>query len=161
MSKQRIARILTLAVLVTALSAVTMRNRVWFRGGSPGPKADATPEEVIYGMLDAARGGDVAAYLGAFSGEVRKTLEQTAAEQGSAAFLGYLQQSNAAIKGVALQTPQPVTDREVKVQVEYVYQDRNEIQQMYLTREPQGWKISRVDSAERIKTLIPYGTRVE
>jgi hypothetical protein len=32
---------------------------------------------------------------------------------------------------------------------------------MYLERTPAGWKIARVDSAERIKTLVPYGTPVQ
>ena len=61
---------------------------------------------------------------------------------------------------MALQEPQALTDREVKVRVEYVYQDRNEVQQMYLEKSGNNWKITRVDSAERIKTLVPYGTPV-
>ena len=44
---------------------------------------------------------------------------------------------------------------------EYIYQDRNEAQTMYLEKGPTGWKISRADSDERVKTLIPYGTPVK
>ena len=64
-------------------------------------------------------------------------------------------------KGIAISEPQPVTDREVKVRVEYVYQDRNEAQTMYLEKDAGSWKISRVDGAERVKTLVPYGTPVQ
>jgi hypothetical protein len=41
-----------------------------------------------------------------------------------------------------------------------VYRDRNEVQFVYLSRSSSGWKISRVDGAERIKTLVPFGTAV-
>jgi hypothetical protein len=47
------------------------------------------------------------------------------------------------------------------VRVEYVYQDRNEAQTMYLEKASSGWKITRVDGAERVKTLVPYGTPVQ
>jgi hypothetical protein len=86
-------------------------------------------------------------------------LKQSVAE--TADFPKYLRDSNAAIKGVAISEPQTLTDREVKVRVEYVYQDRNEAQSMYLEKQPGGWKIARVDSIERVKTLVPYGTPVQ
>ena len=57
--------------------------------------------------------------------------------------------------------PQPVSDREVKARVEYVFQDRNEVQYVYLAKMSGAWKISRVDSSERVKTLVPYGTPVQ
>jgi len=76
-------------------------------------------------------------------------------------FSRYLKESNSAIKGVALADPQPLGDRQASVRVEYVYQDRNEAQTMYLEKDAAGWKITRVDGAERVKTLIPYGTPVE
>jgi hypothetical protein len=73
----------------------------------------------------------------------------------------YLKDSHAAIKGVAVSDPQKITDREAKVRVEYIYQDRNEVQMVYLEKGSGGWKISRVDSDERVQTLIPYGTPVK
>ena len=48
----------------------------------------------------------------------------------------------------------------MKVQVEYVYADRNEVQFVYLIKEGRRWKISAVDSAQRVKTLVPYGSPV-
>lgn len=47
------------------------------------------------------------------------------------------------------------------MRVEYVYQDRNEVQMMYLEKRPSGWKISRTDGDERVETLVPYGTPVK
>jgi hypothetical protein len=32
---------------------------------------------------------------------------------------------------------------------------------MYLEKEASGWKIARVDRAERVKTLVPYGTPLQ
>ena len=89
------------------------------------------------------------------------SLNESLAETTQAGFAKYLQDSNAAIKGVAISEPQALTDREVKVRVEYVYQDRNEAQTLYLEKAPGGWKIARVDGAERVKTLVPYGTPVQ
>jgi hypothetical protein len=89
------------------------------------------------------------------------SLKQSIAEQGEVAFAKYLQETNAPIKGIAITEPQVLTDREVKARVEYVYQDRNEVQFFYLEKQGKLWKIARLDSAERVKTLVPYGTPVQ
>ena len=47
------------------------------------------------------------------------------------------------------------------MRVEYVYQDRNEAQMMFLEKAQGGWRIARVDGTERVKTLVPYGTPVQ
>ncbi|MGH8337308.1 MAG: hypothetical protein ACRETL_10930, partial [Gammaproteobacteria bacterium] len=88
-------------------------------------------------------------------------LNQSIAEQGDARFAQYLKDSNASIKGIAITEPQTLTDAEVKVRVEFVYQERNEVQCMYLDKTAGNWKIARVDSEERVKTLVPYGTPVQ
>ena len=158
MPKQRIAQLLTIVILLGALSVAAWRKGAF--NTARVPKPDPTPQDAIYAMLDAAREGNAAKYLSFYTGQMQSSLAQTQAEQGNEAFSRYLKESNAAIKGVALQEPQALTDREVKVRVEYVYQDRNEVQQMYLEKSGNDWKITRVDSAERIKTLVPYGTPV-
>ncbi len=112
-------------------------------------------------MLDAARAGNVSAYLASYSGPMRASLEQSVRESTNAAFAAYLRDSNSVIKGVAVNEPQIIGDREASVQVEYVYQDRNEVQIMHLEKVGDGWRIARVEGAERIKTLIPYGTPVK
>lgn len=166
MKRERKARIATLAVLGAALALVGIRQMGWNlppvrpMPGSREGVQDA-PQDVIYSMLDAAREGDVRRYLRAYGGQMEAALNRAVSESGEAAFSTYLRESNAAIKGVAVLEPEALSGREVRVRVEYVYQDRNERQHMYLERTPGGWKISRVDSAERVKTLVPYGTPVE
>ena len=169
MQKERKAQIATLVVLAAAAAVALGQKNGWklpdFKSASivapAAPKADPTPQDAIYGMLDAARAGDVNAYMASYSGQMATSLQESLAESTPAAFAKYLQDSNAAIKGVAISEPQILTDREVKVRVEYVYQDRNEAQLMYLEKAPGGWKIARVDGAERVKTLVPYGTPVQ
>ena len=89
------------------------------------------------------------------------SLRQAIAESTEEGFAKYLRDGNSPIKGIAITEPEKLTDREVKVRVEYVFQDRNEVQHMYLERTGGDWLITRVDSARRIKTLVPYGTPVQ
>jgi hypothetical protein len=169
MQKERKAQIATVAVLAAAALVALGRSNQWklpdfaaSKAMAPAaPKPDPTPQDAIYGMLDAARAGDVKAYMASYAGQMATALQQSLSETTATAFAKYLQDSNAAIKGVAISEPQTLTDREVKVRVEYVYQDRNEAQFMYLEKDAGVWKIARVDSSERVKTLVPYGTPVQ
>ncbi|MEK7404090.1 MAG: hypothetical protein AAB225_03190 [Acidobacteriota bacterium] len=164
MSQKRKAQILTLAVVAATLAVVVLRQTgPRLAGLLPrfGPRAEPTPQDAIYGMLDAAREGDVRKYLAGHTGQMEAALRAALAEKSEAGFAQYLREFNAPIKGVAITEPQPLSDREVRVRVEYVYQDRNEAQNMYLEKVAGAWKIARVDAAERVKTLIPYGTPVQ
>lgn len=170
MNRQRIAQVLTILILATALGVAVARQNGWrirawetLTGSmSASRRAEATPQDAIYAMLDAARDGDVNKYLAAYTGSMETALRQSIAESSNAAFRKYLQDTNAALKGVAVMAPDAAAgDREVQVRVEYVYQDRNEAQTMNLEKTASGWKIARVDSAERVKTLVPYGTPVQ
>jgi hypothetical protein len=119
------------------------------------------PRDAIYAMLAAARDGDVKAYLSRYTGQMETALQASVRESTVDGFARYLRDSNAQIKGVALTGPEPFNGSEVKVRLEYVYQDRNEAQTIYLEKVDGAWKISRVDGAERVKTLVPYGTPVQ
>ena len=112
-------------------------------------------------MLDASRNGDVTSYLASYSGTLRASLEESIRESGRERFSRYLKDTNSAIKGVALSAPQPPGEREATIRVEYIYQDRNEAQTMYLEKDGANWKITRVDATDRLKTLIPYGSPVQ
>jgi hypothetical protein len=159
MTKERKARVVTILVLVLALGVVVFRKAGITGINAIGQTAPATPQDAIYAMLDAARAGDTNKYLSSYTGEMAESLRR--ARDESADFAKYLRDSNAGLKGVALTEPESQPDGQVKERVEYVYQDRNEVQFFYLEKVPGGWKISRVDSTERGKTLIPYGTPVE
>ena len=110
-------------------------------------------------MLDAARNGDVKRYMASYTGQMAQSLERARSE--SQDFAAYLRDSNAPLKGIAVMDPQPQSEREVTVRVEYVYQDRNEAQFFYLEKMGSNWKIARVETAERVRTIVPYGTPVQ
>jgi hypothetical protein len=166
-TRERKARYLTLAVIGGVVVFLAGQRAGWkLPAGAAAlrpaePARPPEPRDTIYQMLDAARAGDTGAYLRCFSGQMAETLRQSLAEMGERGFVQYLANTNKEIKGVALSEPVALTDREVRVRVEYVYQDRNEVQQMYLEKLDDGWRIARMDGAERIKTLVPYGTPVQ
>jgi hypothetical protein len=147
---------LTVAALGIALGiAIGSKSR-----SVGAPQSEPSAQDAIYAMLDASRTGNVQAYLANYAGQMRSSLEQSIHESGEERFRRYLKESNAAIKGVAVAEPLPIGERETKVRVEYVYQDRNEAQTMYLEKAGAGWRITRVEGSERLKTLIPYGAPV-
>jgi len=155
MNRPRTASIVTFLLLAGLLIVgVVRRTRT-------GQNAEATPQDAVYGMLSAARAGDIAGYLDEYTGRMETDLKQAVAEKTEAAFRSYLQSVNAEVKGVAVFDPKKLSDREAEVRVEYVFQDRNEAQTMYLVKIGERWKIARVDGSERVKTLVPYGTPVE
>ena len=164
------AKVVTVIVLAGAMVVVLGQKYGWkmpsvkmsdLAPKPAAPKADPTPQDAIYAMLDAGRVGDVKTYLAAYTGQMETALKQSIAETTETGFAKYLKDQNATIKGIAISEPQTLTDREVKVRVEYVYQDRNEAQMMFLEKASGGWRISRVDTTERVKTLVPYGTPVQ
>lgn len=162
MSKQRLAQILTLLILAAVLGVTLAQRNGWnWRGMlSRSQPTEATPEDAIYNMLDAARNGDVKKYLAAYNPTMQTALRQSIADSSDTGFRRYLQDTNATLKGVAVMPPEKTSDTEVKVRVEYVYQERNEAQTMYMEKSGSTWKIARVENAQRVKTLIPYGTPV-
>lgn len=166
MNKERKAQVVTVVVLVLALGAGLARKTGWrptdlLSWTSRTETTSLGPQDVIYAMQNAARVGDVPAYLSNYTGQMEASLRQAMAGTTEAAFAKYLKDSNTTIRGIAVGDPQEITNVEQKVRVEYIYEDRNEAQTMYLEKGPSGWKISRVDSDERVKTLIPYGTPVK
>jgi hypothetical protein len=159
-SKHRTAQLITLAVLALALGIGVLRKTDWRLPASTSAPAAQEPQDAVYSMLDSARAGDVKSYLAHYTGPMEAALRQSIAESTESAFAKYLKDSQAAIKGVAVSDPE-INGTEAKVRVEYVYQDRNEIQAMYLERVGTGWKIARTEGDDRVKTLIPYGTPVK
>ena len=159
MTRETQAKIATVAVLAVALGVVAFR-KTGVGGLIPNVTrtTDATPQDTIYSMLDAARIGDVEKYLASYTGQMAESLRQSSAE--SKDFSGYLRESNSELRGIAVMEPEQLSSNEVKTRVEYVFQDRNEVQLFFLEKSPTGWRISRVETAERIKTTIPYGTPV-
>lgn len=163
MTAPRKAHFATAAALAVLLGVVAFRQAGWRLPAftKVEQKREATPQDAIYAMLDAARDGNIAAYLACYTGQMETALRQAIAEKTEAGFSAYLKETNAPLKGVAVMAPETLSGREVKVRVEFVYQDRNEAQFMYLEKTGGAWKIARLDAAERARTLVPYGTPVK
>lgn len=168
MRKETQAKVLTGALFLAAIVFVVGQNNDWRlpSGGAAADllpsrtKRDPAPRDTIYAMLDAARDGDVAAYIDCYGGEMTRRLEQSRDEMTREGFAKYLRDRNAEIKGIAINEPEQASDSRVRVRVEYVYEDRNEAQLVYLEKTGGDWKIVGLDSAERVPTLVPYGTPV-
>jgi hypothetical protein len=162
MTKEHKAHIVTILVLAAAVSVAILRTTdvgTSFGAVVGQRTTEPTPEDAVYSMLDAARAGDVTKYLASHTGQMEQSLRRARSE--STDFAQYLRNSNAGIRGIAVTEPEVLSAQEVKLRVEYVFQDRNEIQFLYLEKTEAGWKISQVDSAERIKTPVPYGATIQ
>jgi hypothetical protein len=157
--------VFTISFIVALLVLVILRANAWRR---PLPawvtrsfsSAPATPEDAVYGMLDAARAGDTKTYLESFSGAMREQLLQVVKESSEASFAAYLKSQNSAFQGVAVSVTDRPSDTEAQLRVEYVYSNRNEVQSVYLRKEASRWRIIKVAGSEQVKTLVPYGTAV-
>jgi hypothetical protein len=165
--KETQAKILTGALFLAAALFVVGRNNGWKlpSGGAAdllpsNSKKQVAPRDTIYAMLDAARDGDVAAYIDCYAGEMVRRLEQSRDEMSTEGFAAYLKDRNAEVKGIAINEPEEASESRVRIRVEYVYADRNEAQFLYLEQSDGAWKIVGLDNAERVPTLVPYGTPV-
>jgi hypothetical protein len=84
MTRERKAQIATIAILGAALGLVAVKRGGWQASAAqltnwiPGarPSAPVTPQDTVYRMLDAARDGDVRAYLRCYTGQMDSTLGQ-------------------------------------------------------------------------------------
>jgi len=160
MKANRKAQLATL-VLIATLGCLALWKQGAFRRVTAARSTPAQPQEVIYEMLDAVREGNLPKYVEVHTGAMETSLRRVVAEVGEARLLKSLQEQYAPVKGIAILEPEPLSEREVKARVEYVFADRNEVQVVYLEKASNRWKIARVDGAQRIETLIPYGTPVK
>ena len=161
MSRERKAQLATVLILVGALVLVAAKRGGWRPASIIQPSAPVTPQDTVYRMMDAARDGDVSAYLECYTGPMEGSLRQIVKEKGTNSLADYIRRFNSAVNGVALQEPQTVADNEVRLRAEFVYSDRNEAQVYYLQRVTGKWRIARQENAEGIKAVVPYGTPVE
>lgn len=160
MTANRKAQITT-AVLMGLLGAGVLWKQGKFEGVTAAQTVQAPlPQDPIYQALDAVRQGSFTSYIDAHTGNMKASLLRAAAEIGEARLVQSLREQNAPLKGIAVLEPERLSEREVKARVEYVFADRNEVQTYYLEKDGERWKIARVDGAQRIQTLVPYGTPV-
>jgi len=156
--KQQLPKIATVLLIAGALVLLTQRER--WSGMKWAEQSAATPEDVLWRMSDAAREGNVPAYLDCFSGSLRQHLQKTMAEMGEAQFSEYLKKLNDEVTGIAVSDLKPVDAQEATLKVEFVFRGKTEAQQHHFRLVEGKWKIDGVETAERVKVLIPYGTAV-
>lgn len=153
-SKRKTSQILTAVLLAALLGVFAYRQR------RVRASEGDTPEAAIWRMVDASRASDPERYLASYTGEMETLLRRNLQDMGPVKFRNYLSNSIRPVKGIAVSAPETVSAAERRVSIEYVYEDRNEVQQVYLRQVGRQWKIERVEGAEQIKTLVPYGTPV-
>jgi hypothetical protein len=145
---------------VVLLGAALMLGR---RG--PAPQADSnasTPEECIERMFDAAKRGDVAAYLDCFTGPERERLERELAGQPEESFARSLVEAVKSLKGRAIfETDTGESgDPRTLLSVDRVYASRTERQTYHLVPDSDAWRIYSVETATAFQPYKPYGTPV-
>jgi hypothetical protein len=109
--------------------------------------------------MNAARAGDVSRYLAGYTGPLRVALQRSLDDGGRPAFARYLESLDAGVKGLAVSV-EIGGGREGKARVERVYQERNEVQVVYLEKERGAWRIARTDGDQAVKAAIRYGTPI-
>ena len=153
MSHKTGINILTCIVILALLGVFVYKRR----SAMPQKENENAAESAIWRMLEAARTADVERYLSCYTGETAALLQKNVQEMGVAGFSKYLSNSMRQVKGIAVFSPEENSTDERRLSVEYIYEDRNEVQQYYLRQVGKEWKIFRIESAERVKTLVPYG----
>src|ERR1039457_6046946 len=128
MKRNTRARILAVAALLGALAAGSGRKAGWFGGtATPAATYEEAMSAAVYATIDAARAGDASRYLAGYTGPMRVALQRSLDDGGAAAFARYLRSLDAGVKGLAVWV-ESGAGREAKARVEYVYQERNEVQ---------------------------------
>lgn len=122
--------------------------------------ADETVERCLERMLEAARTGDLDAYLDCFDGELRDRLAGEIASRSRAAAAAELQSGEADLKSFATHPLVPPAEGEALVTLERIYARRHDLQRVRLRNRDGEWKIVELVPVDRIAPPIPYGTPV-
>ena len=118
------------------------------------------PEETVIQLFDAARRGDVPAYLSLLAEPLKTELQTAGAQRGGSASPGNLSESVAGVKGFAVTRSSEPALQGVALDVELVFADRNEKQRFVLVQEQGGWLVSSIGKADVQKPDFAYGTPV-
>lgn len=153
--KKRLPALVTILLIVSAIAFFAKRDRT-----ASTSKAPVTPEDVIWRMSDAAREGNVNAYLDCFDGALKNKLQRTVVEMGEAQFSQYLKRLNGEMTGIAVSDFEQTSENEATLRVEFVFRGKNEAQKHHFRLISGAWKIEKLDGAEQIKPLTPYGSDV-
>ncbi|MBM4044138.1 MAG: hypothetical protein FJ279_03420 [Planctomycetes bacterium] len=148
-----------LAIVIAAVAiALVLVNAQFKRPATP--QAFGKPEDPVWAMFQAAKDGNVQAYLNCFADEIRARLDREAQEMRPERFGGYLRQGSKDVLGIAVSDLEKLREDEARMRVELTFRDRNEVQKFAVRKLRNGWKIKDMTEAQRVKPVIPYGTKV-
>ena len=90
-------------------------------------------------------------------------MTRTRAERGDAYLRDYLARLAGPIQGLAadLTRKEPVGPDTIRLPIQFIYRDRNEMQLFTLRREGERWRIIAIENVRSAPTLIPYGTPMQ
>ena len=155
--KQITAAVATLVILGVAVFAFRGRNadpaaRATSIGGtSLSERAnEAKPADVVFAMFDAARAGNMDAYLECFAGAARGQIEEALQESLSRErFAAQLRGSLARLKGFAVLGARERSSGVVEMAAERVFDGYTETLAVEVTRTEAGWKITSLETTGR------------
>ena len=160
MNPTTLARILAVAALLVAMGAGIARKAGWLAGAvTPAPTAEEAVTAAVYDAMNAARSGDVTRYLNGYTGPIRDALQRSLDESGKPAFVRYLKSLDNGVKGLAMFV-ESAGAREATARVEYVYEDRNDVQIVHLEKIGEAWRIARTGNGQQVQAAIRYGTPI-
>lgn len=132
-------RVLPLVLVLLGFAYFILRERQQPR------RAPQTPEDVLVEMVQAMGRGDVSSLLNCLGGDLRRRLQDLAAQRGDQ-LAALLKERNQAVKGFAILEKEARASGTLLVLTETVYADRNTRQTFLLREEKEGWKIIETDS---------------
>ncbi len=138
----------------SALAIVLLLFALWLRGRG-GP---ATPEAAVQSWFEAVARGDDRACLALAAGDLRASLVSTRAQQGTEAFRAGLRASVAGLRGVAVSRADDGQDGRAEVDVDLVFDAKNERQRAILAPARRGWAITALGGAEAVRPPVRYGS---
>lgn len=147
--------VIVIAAVAIALALVSVQSR-----RTAGPQSFEKPEDPVWAMFQAAKDGNVQAYLNCFGHELRNRLDRDVQEMKLAKFAAYLKQGSQDVLGIAVSDVEKLREEEARMRVEMTFRDRNEVQKLAVRKIGSGWKITDMTQAQRVKPVIPYGTKV-
>lgn len=149
-------------LLMGLLLGLGMRSPMTPAPTAKGPASQYQPEDeatqVVERVLASARDGDLAAYLSAFTGEVRDRLDRDVASKGREEFIEELRQAARTRKGHAVFAPEPDGPDATSIAVESVYPEHNERQTFRLERSVGAWRVTDVATARTLVPAAKYGS---
>ena len=116
--------------------------------------------DCIRDMSRYSREGRVEDYLNCFESKLRTRLASARAEMKKGEFAEYLRRRAEPVRGIAFSDETILDENAIRIKVEWVFVDRNEVQFFMLKKIEEAWKIADMTEARYKRPPIPYGTKV-